>query len=81
MTTKKILITGIGVDATEQDIRSLLGQFGPVDQIEIICEGSAEEPVALVEMDISDGQAFHLTQRITGYWHEGGVLSAHLMMH
>lgn len=63
MTTKKILITGIGADATEQDIRSLLGQFGPVDQIKIICEGSVEEPVALVEMALSDGQAFYLTQR------------------
>jgi hypothetical protein len=81
MSAKKILITGIGVDATEQGIRALLGQFGPVDQIEIICEGNPHEPVALAEMDLSDGQAFHLTQRITDYWHEDAVLSAHLLMH
>ncbi len=57
MTTKKILITGISVNTTEQGLRFLLGQFCSVEQIDIICEDSREEPVALVEMNLGDGQA------------------------
>ena len=81
MATKKILITGIGVDATEQGIRSLLGQFGPVEQIDIIREGNQEEPVALVEMNIGDGAAAYLLSRLIHYWHDGYLVSACLLMH
>lgn len=47
MSTKKILMTGIGTNATEQGIRALLGRFGPVGRIDIIREGNPNEPVAL----------------------------------
>lgn len=81
MATKKILITGIGATATERGIRSLLDRFGPVEKMDIIREGSQEEPVALVEMDIGDGAAAYLLSRLTQYWHDGCLLSACLLMH
>ncbi len=81
MTTKRILITGLGTDASEQGIRSLLGQFGPVKRVEIIRQGNPDEPVALVEMHIGDGMVAHLESRLAGYWHEGSLISACLLMH
>lgn len=81
MSTKKILITGIGVNATEQGIRSLLGQFGPVERIDIIRETSPEEPLALVEMNIGDGASAPLVSRLTDYWHDGSLVSAYRLIH
>lgn len=81
MTTKKILITGLRAGATEASIQSWLGRFGPVVQVDIIREGSAADPFALVEMDIGDGVAAYLVSRLSNYWHEGAVVNARLLHH
>lgn len=81
MTTKKILITGLAREATEESIAAWLGHFGPVKGVEIIRDGNAEAPVALVEMDIDDGAAAYLVSRLTDYWHEGQLVNARLLRH
>lgn len=77
----KILITGIGAQATEQGIRTLLCRFGAVERIDIIREGSASDPVAFVEMNLGDGVAAHLVSRLTRYWHEGALISAYQLIY
>lgn len=81
MTTKKILIMGLGVEANEEGLRTWLGSFGPVEHVEIVRDGSAEEPFALVEMNIGHGEATYMVARLTNYWHEGNVLNARLLQH
>ena len=81
MTTKKILIMGLGAGTTEAAIRSLLGRFGPVVQVSIVREGDADNPVALVEMDIDDAAAANLVFRLSNYWHEGAIVTARLLHH
>jgi hypothetical protein len=81
MTTKKILITGIGAAASEESIRSWLVHFGPVLRVEIIRDGDAADPVALAEMEIGDGAAAHLVSRLSDYWHEGKLINARLLHH
>jgi hypothetical protein len=81
MTTKKFLISGLGANATEESIRSWLGHFGPVTGVEIIRDGDAEDPVALVEMDIGDGAAGYLLSHLTDYWHEGKLVNARRLHH
>lgn len=81
MTTKKILITGIGGATTEESIHSWLGYFGSVLRVNIIRDGDAEHPVALVEMDISEGAVSFLVNRLSNYWHEGAVINAQRMNH
>lgn len=81
MLTKKILITGFGVDVTEQDIRALFDSFGPVERIDILREGNPKEPVALLEMSLSDGALAHLLARMSHYWHDGALINAHLLLH
>ena len=81
MTTKKILIKGLGADVTESAIRSRLDRFGPVARVDIIREGSAADPSALVEMDISDKAAEYLVFRMSSIWHDDTVVSAQLLNH
>lgn len=78
---KKVLLMGLGAEATEAGVRTWLSSFGPVGNISFVREGDAKAPLALVEMDISDGQAFFLVSRISNYWHDGSLISARLMTH
>jgi hypothetical protein len=78
---KKIMLTGLGGDVSEQRIRESLERVGPVVNVTIIREGDASTPVVIVEMDINDEQAFRITSRVTDYWHDGHMLNARLLLH
>jgi hypothetical protein len=81
MTTKNILISGLGAGSTEEGIRSWLGHFGPVVRVNIIRDGDATDPVALVEMEIGSEAAANLVSRLSEYWHEGKLVNARLLIH
>lgn len=81
MATKKFAITGLGPTITKESVHVWLDGFGQVVGVEIIRDGNAAAPIALVEMDIGDVQAFRLTSRISNYWHDGYVVSACLLLH
>lgn len=78
---KKILIMGLSATASEAGIRSWLNGFGPVVNVEIIRDGDAKAPLAIVAMDLTDGQASFIVSRIQCYWHDGSLVSARLLMH
>jgi hypothetical protein len=78
---KKIMLTGLGGDVSEQRVRESLERVGPVVNVTIIREGDASAPVVIVEMDIDDEQAFRITSRVTDYWHDGHMLNARLLLH
>lgn len=78
---KKILLMGLSPTATEAGIRSWLNGFGPVRNVEFVREEDAKAPVAIVEMDITDGLAAFIVSRIQHYWHDGSLLSARLLIH
>jgi hypothetical protein len=75
MTTKKILLTGLGATTTEESILAWLGEFGPVLRVDIIRDGDTEHPVVLVEMGIGSEAAANLVLRLSDYWHEGKQVS------
>jgi len=81
MTTKKILIKGLGADVTEAAVRSRLNRFGLVVQVDIVREGNVADPSALVEMDIGDKAAEYLVFRMSSIWHDDTVVSAQLLNH
>jgi hypothetical protein len=81
MVTKKFAITGLGPTTTKDSVHILMDRFGPVVDIEIIRDGDAAAPIALVAMAIGDAQAYSLTSRISNYWYDGCVLSANLLHH
>lgn len=78
---KKILFTGLQADVTEEAVRASLEKVGPVCQVSIIRDGDPGAPVVIVEMDISDIEAYQLTTRVTDYWHDGYMINARLMLH
>jgi hypothetical protein len=78
---KKILLMGLSATATEAAIHSWLSGFGAVREVNLVREGDATAPVAVIEMDITDGQAFLIVSRISSYWHDGSLVSARLLSH
>ncbi len=78
---KKIMFSGLLPDVTEEVVRKSLEKVGPVHTVSIIKDGDASAPLVIVEMDISDVQAFQLTSRVTDYWHDGHMINARLLLH
>jgi len=78
---KRILLTGLGPATTEASVRSWLAGYGSVVGVDVVREGSAATPVAVVQMNISDGEAFFIISRISNYWHDGALVSARLLPH
>lgn len=78
---KKIIFTGLQPEVTEEAVRASLEKVGPVCHVSIIRDGDHNAPVVIVEMDISDIQAYQLTTRVTDYWHDGHMINARLMLH
>lgn len=78
---KKILITGVDADVTEEKIREALAKVGPVSSVTIEREGDPDSPVVVVEMAISDEVAYRFTTRVTDYWHNGHRINARLLLH
>lgn len=78
---KKIMFTGLGAEVTEASVRESLEKIGPVGQVYIYREGDESAPVVVVEMAISDAQAFSLTTRVKDIWHNGHLVSAQLLLH
>lgn len=78
---KKIMFSGLLPDVTEEAVRKSLEKVGPVHTVSITKDGDASAPLVIVEMDISDVQAFQLTSRVTDYWHDGHMINARLLLH
>ena len=78
---KKILLMGLSPTATEAGIRSWLNGFGSVLNVDVVRDGDADAPIAVVRMDITDGQAAFIVSRIQRYWHDGSLISARLLIH
>ena len=77
----KLLITGLPADVQEDALREAMEKMGPVLNVVIYREGSANNVWATVEMTISDEQAFQITTRITDIWHGGQFVNARIMLH
>ena len=80
-TMKKIILIGLRETATEADICSWLSGFGTVSNVELVRDGDVTAPVAVIEMDISDGLALNIVSRISRYWHGESLVSAYLLHH
>ena len=80
-TMKKIMFTGLSPEVTEESVRVSLEKLGPVRSVSIIRDGDAQSPVVVVQMELSDEQAFNLTSRVTDYWHDGHLINARLLLH
>lgn len=78
---KKIMLMGLSPTTTEDGVRTWLSGYGQVNHVDLIREGDAQAPLAVVEMNISDGQAFFVVSRIQSYWHDGSLVSARLLVH
>lgn len=70
----RIVIGNLPDDVSEEGIRETLRAFAPVDSITLVREGGT--PSAVIEMEMTRGQAEALAQRIQGRMHQGRELRA-----
>ncbi|MFL6582162.1 MAG: RNA recognition motif domain-containing protein [Burkholderiales bacterium] len=70
----RIVIANLPDDVTEEGIREALSPFAPVDKIKLANESGT--PSAVIETEITRGQAEAWAKRITGRMYQGKPLRA-----
>ena len=70
----KIVVANLPDDVTEEGIREALGEFAPVEKIQLLKESGT--PTAVIEMEMGRAQAADLARRIQGRIYKGRALSA-----
>jgi hypothetical protein len=70
----RIVVANLPDDVSEEGIREALSPFAPVDKIKLVKEG--DTPSALIEMEMTRGQAEGLAKRIHGRIYQGRELRA-----
>ncbi len=76
----KLLLTGLPMDATVDRVKSGMEKLGPVTEVEIVDKGLGAV-WAIVEMPITDDQAFRMTRQVTDIWHDGKFVNLTVMNH
>lgn len=76
----KLLLTGLTSDATAEKVKAGMEKLGPVSQVEIVDKGNGAI-WAIVEMPITDDQAFKISSQVTDIWHDGKFVNITLMNH
>lgn len=77
---KKILLSGVSADISEDAVRRELADLGPLAQVTIIRDGDPSRPMVMIELPISDAAAYLLVERLDNHWHDGQRISAHLLI-
>jgi hypothetical protein len=76
----KLLLTGLPTDATTDRVRAGMEKLGPVTHVDIVDKGNGAV-WAIVEMPITDDQAFRITRQVTDIWHDGKFVNITVVNH
>lgn len=76
----KLLLTGLPTDATADRVKVGMEKLGPVTQVDIVDKGNGAV-WAIVEMPITDDQAFNITRQVTDIWHDGKFVNISILNH
>ena len=70
----RIVVANLPDDVSEEEIRTALSPFAPVEKIKLVKESSA--PTAVIDMEMTRAQAETLAKRIQGRIFQGRELRA-----
>ncbi len=70
----KIYINGLPADADAGRLRERMSHFGPVEDVHVLREYMADDPVWVVVMNVDPGRATEIAQRINGIWFQGKII-------
>ena len=76
-----ISIGNLSPDTTEQDLKNLFDDSHCIESIKLIREGSQEQMMALVDMDIAVEAAEAIQHRFHRRWWHDRMLTVSLMLH
>jgi hypothetical protein len=76
-----ISIGNLPPDTTEQDLKSLFDDSQCIQSVKLVREGSHEQLMALVDMDIAVEVAEATQHRFHRRWWHGRLLNVSLMLH
>lgn len=77
----KLMVRGLRVDVTAEQVRAGMEKLGPVDSVQIV-ENRGENPKdawAVVQMPITHERAFQISQQVTDLWHDGQRVNIHVL--
>ena len=77
----KMLVTGLRLGVSAEEVRQGMEKLGPVDRVEVVPTESehAKDWWAIVEMPISAEEAQRIASRVTDLWHDGGTINIRVM--
>jgi len=76
----KLLMTGLPKEATPESVQAGMERLGPVSRVEMISQDGANH-WAIIEMPITDEEAFNITRRVTDIWHAGQFINLTILNH
>lgn len=76
----KLLLTGLAAEPSAEKVKAGMERFGPVSHVEIVASKEGDG-WAIVEMPITDEQAFEITRRISDIWHDGRFVNVRILNH
>jgi hypothetical protein len=76
----KLLMTGLPKEATSEGVREGMEKLGPVSSVEIVSKDGPNN-WAIIEMPITDDEAFNITRRVTDIWHAGQFVNLTVLNH
>ena len=79
-TKMKLLLTGLPIDATAEEVREGMEKLGTVSNVEIVSQNGPDH-WAIIEMPLTDEEAFNITRRVTDLWHLGRFVNLRVLNH
>ena len=76
----KLLLTGLPLEATAEKVREGMEKLGTVSNVEIVSKNGPDH-WAIIEMPITDEEAFNITRRVTDLWHLGRFVNLRVLNH
>jgi len=77
----QVILMGLYGDATEESIAEAMGRYFDVRHVEMIRQGDADSPWALIEVGGSYERVWHACNQLRGAYHRGKRIHLYIPLH
>lgn len=77
----KVILMGLHGDACTESVSAGLAPFFNVRHVEMVREGEADNPWAMIEVDNSYEHVWDVCNRLRGVFHRGKVIHLYIPLH
>ncbi|MYM67347.1 RNA-binding protein [Pseudoduganella sp. FT55W] len=77
----QVILTGLHEDASETSVEEELTRFFQVKQVEMIRQGEADNPWAVIEVADSYEHVWNVCNQLRGVFHRGKAIHLYIPLH